>query len=257
MIDALHIASSALQANQNWLTGISHNIANMQTPGFKKTQTQFTDMVHRPVSVLATDANSANASEGAGTRLLPAYTVFSDGPLRATNNPLDLAIQGNGFIEVSLPSGDFAYTRMVALHTDSDGRLATRTGLILNSDIRIPPDVEAVEIDHLGHVRGKVANSAEILDLGELMLAHFNAPESLRSIGDGLYQVTASSGDPQISHAAENGAGQFQQGYLEMANVDMVEEMTGMVLAQRAYQLNARVLQASDQILETINNLRR
>lgn len=257
MIDALNIASSGLTANQAWIDSISNNVANMQTVGYKRSQVNFQDLV-QPVGTERTVAKDAAIPvTGAGIQVSSQTQIFTPGDVRQTNNPLDIAIQGDGFFEVSLPSGELAYTRAGRFHVDSDRELALSNGQTLTADLRIPPDSASVQIQPDGVVKARIANSNEIITVGQIRLASFASAEQLQKSGDGLYRPTSQSGEPVYAEPGSGGQGMLLQGHVEMSNVSLIDEMTGLVLAQRAYQLNARLLQASDQILETINNLRR
>jgi len=256
MIDALHIASAGLNANQAWIDSISNNVANMQTIGFKKSRISFGDLVQ--VSTSADNADrDTKLSAGMGIQLKPSTIDVATGSIKATNNPLDVAIQGNGFLEVLTGSGQFAYTRAGNLHIDNNSRLVTQDNLPLSADIRIPPDAKSISIEADGNIYAIFSDSQEKVNLGQLKIASFINPEALQKSGNGLFMATSASGNAIYNQAGDNNTGFLLSKHLEMSNVDMVEEMTSLVLAQRAYQLNARLLQASDQILETINNLRR
>ena len=258
MIDALHISESGLRATQKWIDTISNNVANMQTAGFKKSAVNFTDLVRsQEATDIAQGSQSSTDAGGIGTRIAGNSTVFSMGSVQATNNPLDIVIQGNGFFEVVRADGGLAYTRLGRMKVTAEGQLSSATGMVLSGDIRIPPDVEAIEVQADGMVRGRVGGTEDIIDLGQLRIARVGNPESMKSLGDGLYTTTDASGEATLHTAGSEGVGQLLQGHLEMSNVDLVEEMTSLVLAQRAYQLNARIVQTADQIMETINNLRR
>ncbi|MCD6069493.1 MAG: Flagellar basal-body rod protein [Microvirga sp.] len=254
MIDALQIASSGLSANQVWLNTISNNVANMQTPGFKRGQVTFQNMV-RPVSSAA--SADVSVASGAGVQLGEPTHLFTPGAMRETNRSLDLAIQGDGFFEITLATGETAYTRLGSFHVNAEGQLALPNGELLTSDIRIPPDAEGVRIESNGAVRVKLAQSSDYVDAGSIRIAKFAQPVFLEQIGGGLYAQTRQSGAASLIEPGQEAAGTLLTGHLELSNVDIVSEMTDLVMAQRAYQLNARLLQASDQILETINNLRR
>ena len=258
MIDALHISESGLRATQKWIDTISNNVANMQTAGFKKSAVNFTDLVRGSDGAGgAQNTQEAADAGGIGTRIAANSTVFSMGSVQATNNPLDIVIQGNGFFEVVRADGSLVYTRLGRMKVTAEGLLSSANGLALSSDIRIPPDVEAIEIQADGTVRGRVGGTEDIIELGQVRVARISNPESMKALGDGLYATTEASGDATLHTAGSEGVGQLLQGHLEMSNVDLVEEMTSLVLAQRAYQLNARIIQTADQVMETINNLRR
>lgn len=259
MIDALHISESGLRATQKWIDTISNNVANMQTAGFRKSAVNFSDMVRSSPESDPTNGSTGadTTSLGIGTRVSGSTIDFGMGAVQATNSPLDVAIQGNGFLEVERADGTLAYTRLGRLKVTSEGQLVSLNGLALSSDIRVSPDVEALEIQPDGTVRGRVGGTQEVLELGQIRLARISNPESMTNLGDGLFATTEASGDATLHIAGTDGVGGLLQGYLEMSNVDLVEEMTSLVLAQRAYQLNARIIQTADQVMETINNLRR
>lgn len=257
MIDALSIASSGLSANQAWIDSISNNVANMQTVGYKRSQVNFQDMVQQVGIQDSVGAKDITLMSGAGIQVFNQTQVFTSGDVRQTSNPLDVAIQGAGFFEVELPNGELAYTRAGRFHVGADGQLALNNGQVLTSDLRVPPDAASVKIQSDGVIQAKIANSNETILLGQIRLASFASVEQLQKLGDGLYRSTARSGEPIYAEPGSGGQGVLLQGHVEMSNVNLIDEMTGLVLAQRAYQLNARLLQASDQILETINNLRR
>jgi len=257
MIDALNIASSGLTANQAWIDSISNNVANMQTVGYKRSQINFQDMVQQVGTQDATGTTDITLMSGAGIQVSNQTQVFTPGDVRQTSNPLDVAIQGDGFFEVELPNGELAYTRAGRFHVGTDGQLTLNNGQTLTSDLRVPPDAASVQIQPDGVVKARIANSNETIAVGQIRLASFASVEQLQKLGDGLYSQTTQSGEPIYAEPGSGGQGVLLQGHVEMSNVNLIDEMTGLVLAQRAYQLNARLLQASDQILETINNLRR
>lgn len=262
MIDALNISESGLHATQKWIDSISNNVANMQTVGYKKMSVNFSNMVNQPASPGAPAADSQdNAAYGIGTQIASVNSVFTNGSIKSTKNELDVAIQGNGFFEVIRSDGTFAYTRAGQFKVNSEGALTTIDGLPLSADIRIPPDVSSVQIEANGNIKGLVASTGEVIDLGELRIANVIDPQSLKTVGNGLYvndrSVNDSADSITLESAGTNGTGQLLQGFLEMSNVDLIEEMSSLVLAQRAYQLNARIIQTADQVMETINNLRR
>ena len=257
MIDALSIASSGLTANQNWIDTISNNVANMQTLGYKRSQVEFHDRVREVATRDETGATSEILTAGAGIQAAPATQVFSLGTLRQSGNELDLAIQGDGFFEVALPTGEMAYTRAGRFHLDSNGQLALTSGQVLTSDLRVPPDASKLVIDQAGQVQATLTETGEIITIGQLQLVRFASANNLAKLSDSLYRPTAASGEALYAEPGRDGLGSLLQGYVEMSNVNLIDEMSSLVLAQRAYQMNARLLQASDQILETINNLRR
>ncbi|MDO7435036.1 flagellar hook basal-body protein [Acinetobacter baumannii] len=251
MIDAISIANSGLTAHQKWLDTISSNISNMQTMGYKKENAQFSNLI------ATNNFNNVISQQGIGVSLENNYTDFKNGDVQTTNQPYDFAIQGKGFFEIEQPDGSLAYTRIGQFHVNAEGRLALSSGEVLTADIRIPSDVEHVKLTSDGILSGKVIGTGEELELGKIELVSFNNDSQLRKMGNGLYLPTQLSGEPQYGEMNSEGMGTVLQGHLEMSNVDLVSEISNLIMAQRAYQLNARVLQAGDQIMETINNLRR
>lgn len=259
MIDALYIANTGLRTQQTQLDVIANNVVNMNTAGFKKTRLSFADLTYRNVNlpeVRPADAKGGSMI-GSGISVAATRPEFSGGEIRQTNNPLDVAIQGNGFFEVILANGETRYTRAGQLKLDSDGYLASMMGDRLSAGIQIPPDAEEIEIATNGEVRVRLTGETEPVSLGTIELARFVNTSGLEPAGNGYYTATEDSGATFFAPSGDTDTGGLMQGYLEMSNVDLTEEMTNLMLAQRAYQLNARLLQTSDQVLETINNLRR
>lgn len=258
MLDAIYTSISGLQGQQQRLDTISNNLANVNTPGFKKARVNFADFLYTPIGPAAEGAaTGAPEVVGLGTRVAGMTQVFSQGDLRQTDRPLDLAIQGRGFFEVEMTDGALAYTRLGALRLNDLGELVTQNGLRITSDVRVPSDATALFIAPNGEVSARVPDEDKPIVIGTLELAGFINAEALRPMGDGLYAATSESGQAFYGLPGEEGLGRLQQGFVEAANVDFVEELTELTMAQRAYQLNARVLQAGDEILAEINNLRR
>ncbi|KUI97027.1 flagellar hook-basal body protein [Vibrio sp. MEBiC08052] len=258
MIDALYIAGSGIQTQQTYVDIISNNISNVNTLGYKREAVSFADMVSTGT---ARDSDSVSASQqgfrGNGTTINAIRPVFEDGDLRSTESKLDIAIRGRGFLEVNLDNGTQAYTRVGKLSVDRDGKLMTAAGQVLSSNINIPLDATDVEINQHGEVFVTLPQETNKVSVGELELAKFSTPSELKSIGSGMYQATDASGQPYYGKPGEEGFGDIHQGFVEVSNVSMVAEMVNLMLAQRAYQLNARVVQTADQLMETANNLTR
>lgn len=255
MIDALYISASGLRSEQRQIDVISNNVANMQTPGFKRGRVNFVEVA--TASVAAGTQQAGHAGRGNGTRILSTSTLFTPGELRTTRNTFDIAISGAGFFELEAEDGSLVYTRDGQFRVDTEGNLASVHGLRLARGFQIPADAADVRIAANGDVSALLAGDSNRSLLGTLELATFAAPDMLVSLGDNRFSANDATGAPSYGRPGDAGFGQVQQGYVEMANVEMIDEMSALVMAQRAYQLNARVLQASDQILETINNLRR
>jgi len=251
MLEILQISENGLRTNQEWLNSISHNISNIQTPGYKKNSLNFGELVAAP---LVSGSDQSVDVQGMGVGVQSSMIDSSIGDVKATGRPLDVTITGEGFLEIELENGDYAYTRVGRLSINEDGRLTTADGLLLSSDVTIPSGAKSILINKTGIVSAQIG-ADENLELGQLTLVNFTAPEFLQSIGDERYIVTEKSGQAELLVGdTEQG---FMQGYLEMSNVDLIDEMSDLLIAQRAYQLNARLIQTADQILETINNLRR
>jgi flagellar basal-body rod protein FlgG len=225
MIESLYIGASGLHTQQTHLALISNNVANLNTPAFKKDRPNFAELVQR---------NAVSGSGlGMGTTVSWTEKIFQIGPMKKTGRELDVAIQGNGFLEVVLPDGGLAYTRAGALGLDRDGTLITADGLRLSSDLRVPADSLGLVIQANGDVYARLPDGAGPLLLGQLELASFVNPGALEAVGDNLYVTTERSGEAYYGIAGENGLGTFGQGFLEASNVDLVEELTGLVVAQR------------------------
>lgn len=252
MLEIIQISENGLRANQAWINSISHNVANLQTVGFKKTVVTFGDIVNVPF-----ESNSRAASSevrGMGVEVSRTMVDARPGDLRMTGRPLDLAIDGNGYFEVEMDDGSYAYTRMGRFAVNEEGRLVTSSGRLLNSDIMIPAEATNLRIEQNGRIYLDLS-ADQAVEVGEIDLVYFTNPDGLKPIGGEMYMPTQASGNAQgqLSEVPTR----ILQGYLEMSNVNLIEEMSDLLLAQRAYQLNARLIQTADQILETINNLRR
>ncbi|MGH8050452.1 MAG: flagellar basal-body rod protein FlgG [Arenimonas sp.] len=254
MIDALYISATGLRSQQEQIDVISNNVANMQTPGFKKSRVNFAE-----ISGINGEVQSATNPQfsGGGTRILSTMSIFSGGEMRLTQNVTDIAIEGNGFFELENAAGEKLYTRAGQFRIDQEGYLVSVNGMRLAQGIQIPPDALDLRISPTGEVSARLGNDSERSQIGAIELTTFASSDALQTVGENMFAATESSGAPGFGKPGDVGVGRLQQGYLEMANVDLIDEMTNLVMAQRAYQLNARVLQAADQILETINNLRR
>lgn len=254
MIDALYIAAAGMKSQQAQIDTLSNNVSNLQTPGYKAQRVAFGDIA--VISPEQVQAGLGPESSGAGSEILSTSAVFSQGAMKQTGQTWDIGIQGEGFLEVVDGNGNHLYTRDGQLHVDSEGYLATATGNRLAQNIQVPPDATSIQIGPDGQIYATVGGGTSRTLLGAIQLSTFPSPQGLQAVGGNNYAPTEASGDPSIGKPNEQGMGATMQGMLENSNVDMVGEMSQLVIAQRAYQLNARVLQASDQILDTINNLR-
>ncbi|WP_158755846.1 flagellar hook-basal body complex protein [Dyella sp. S184] len=254
MIDALAIATAGMKSQELQINTLSNNLANMQTPGYKSQRVAFGDIaVITPSQV---EAGLSPEHTGAGSEILSTTSMFSQGTMSQTGNTWDMGIQGSGFFEVVDVSGNHLYTRNGQLHVDSDGYLADVAGNRLAQNIQISPDASNITVNANGQIYANIGGSTTQTLLGTFELSTFPSPEGLQAVGNNDYVATQASGDPSAAKPNADGIGSIMQGMLEGSNVDLDNEMSTLMIAQRAYQLNARVLQASDQILDTINNLR-
>lgn len=254
MLDALYIAATGMHAEQTQLESISNNLANMNTTAYKSSAVSFDDLLYRPV--VDNNGNPANHSLGMGSSVSSVVKNFTVGDLQATQRSLDIAIRGNGFLEVDLGNGETAYTRNGNLALDENGYLTTATGYKLSNLVQIPPDATGIEIMNDGTVNVRLNNQDETIEVGQIELSLFMNQTGLAPVGESLYLSTQESGDVIYSYAGEEGAGEVAQGFLEGSNVDLIAEMNNLVITQRAYQVNSQVIKAADEMLQINNSLR-
>ena len=259
MLDSLYIAASGMHAQQMNVDVISNNLANVNTAAFKKNRVNFEDLLYRET---ARQNGLLGASDsvhrlGLGAGISGTQKMFIAGELKKSDSPLDLAIRGDGFIEVTLPDGGVAYTRSGSLQVDREGYLMTADGHMLKASIQIPGDTREVVVEPTGRVLARVSNEKDPVEVGQLEMANFTNPGGLNPIGGNLYVASDRSGEPVIGKPGEEGYGTVAQGFLESSNVKLMEEMINLVIAQRAYEVNSKVVQASDEMLAMSNNLRR
>ena len=254
MFRALATAASGMEAQQTKLDVTANNIANVSTNGFKKGRAEFADLMYqtlRPAG--APTGNGANAPSGTeiglGTRLVTTSRELGQGELHQTGNPLDVAIEGHGFLGVTLPNGDLAYTRNGALQVSAEGKLVTADGYAVEGDITIPPEAQAIAIAADGTISATVPGSTQPVELGKLQIAMFANPAGLAAQGSTLFRETSASGAAVLGAAGEGGAGAIRQGMLEVSNVNVVEEMIDLITGQRAYEINSKVIKAADDML--------
>ena len=260
MIRALYTAASGMNAQQTNIDNVAHNLANVNTAGFKKARMQFEDLVYDETKVSGSATSAAGEAPiglemGLGTRPIATARDFTKGNLRATNSPLDLAIEGDGFFQITLPDGTTGYSRAGSLQRDAQGMLVTSDGYPLEPQISVPANATAVMISKDGIVSASIAGQQATQQLGTLELATFQNPAGLRPMGGNLFSATTASGDPQTGVPGTDGRGTIAQGFLEDSNVSVVEEMVNMILGQRAYEANSKVIKAADEMLAHVNNL--
>lgn len=259
MIDSLYIGATGMHAQQLHVDSIANNLANVNTTGFKKNRVSFEDAFYRISQVGQADpaAGVQPLVLGLGTLVSSNAKSFLPGEIKQTESPLDLAIRGNGFFEVTMPDGSSAYTRHGVFRVNNDGMLATPSGHPLKPSLQIPADALEVVIAPNGVVSARMPDETTLSEIGQIDLATFTNPAGLDPIGENLYLATEPSGQALVVRPGEEGSGVLAQGFLESSNVKLAEEMVNLVLAQRAYELNARVIQVSDEMLSISNNLRR
>lgn len=257
MNPALWISKTGLSAQDARLTTISNNLANVNTTAFKKDRTLFADLFYQDQrsagSPLDQQNNTPTGTQyGTGVKIVGTQKEFSVGNIQNTGQKLDVAITGDGFFQVQLANGDIAYTRAGNFQRNQDGTLTTAQGLPLQPQIDIPANTTDIEIGKDGTVKATVAGETDPEDLGQLTLVSFMNPAGLSAMGDNLYQQTAASGEPTEGTPGENGLGQLEQGALEGSNVQVVEEMVDMITVQRAYEMNAKMVSAADDMLKFV-----
>lgn len=268
MYDALQIAATGMQAQQASVDAIAHNMANVATPGYKRTRIAFADLVTGSAAPLSTGttgtaggdgttARAPAATQGAGVGIAAVARLFDPGELRQTDAALDIAIAGDGFLEVTLPDGGRAWTRGGTLRVDDDGQLVTQRGLPLKPGIVVPADTQKLVIGADGKVGASSAARPTPVELGQLQLVRFMNPGALAPAGDGLYRASETAGEPIGGRPGEDALGTLRQGFLEGSNVKLVDEMVGLMVAQRAYEASVKVVQAADEMLGLVNTLRK
>lgn len=260
MIRSLWIAKTGLDAQQTQMDVISNNLANVSTSGFKRARAVFEDLLYQTIrqpGAQSSDQTQLPSGLQLGTGVKPVATerIFTQGNLQQTGNSKDVAIQGNGFFQVLMPDGTTAYTRDGSFHSDANGQLVTSSGYAVQPAITIPADTQTLTIGRDGTVSATQSGSATPVTIGTLQLAMFVNPAGLQSLGENLYAETASSGTPSSNAPGSNGAGLLNQGYVETSNVNVVEELVNMIQTQRAYEINSKAIQTSDQMLQRLTQL--
>jgi flagellar basal-body rod protein FlgG len=262
MIRALYTAASGMNAQQTNIDNVANNLANVNTTGFKKSRMEFEDLVYQQTRAAGTSTGASTEAPvglevGLGTRPVASSRDFSTGNLRSTSGPLDLALEGRGFFQVNTPSGEVAYTRAGSFHLSADGQIVTADGYSLEPQITIPPNATSITVSRDGVVSVVLAGQAAAQQVGTIELASFQNPAGLRAVGSNLFEPTTASGDATTGVPGTDGIGTIAQGFLEESNVSVVEEMVNMILGQRAYEANSRVVKAADEMLAQVNNMAR
>ena len=261
MIRALYTAASGMTAQQLNLDNIANNLANSSTTGFQQRRLSFSDLLYQN-SVMPGSAatqqttNAAGLQVGLGVRPTETETIQTQGDFNTTGNPLDLAISGGGFFQVLLPNGQTGYTRSGSFHLDSQGNVVTGDGNAIQPAITVPPDATNITIGSDGTVTVVQPGQTQASQVGSIQMALFVNPGGLNSVGNNIYLATTASGDPVIgTPGGADGLGTIQQGMLEESNVSVVDQFVQMIVAQRSYESNSRVVKAADEMLQQLNQL--
>lgn len=261
MMRALHTAASGMQSQEANVSTISNNIANVNTVGFKKGRAEFEDLAYETIQEpgaqsSATSQYNVGVQIGSGSKVSAIRKEFSVGSPQITNNPFDLMINGEGFFGIQMPNGELRYTRDGSFNVDGTGTLVNKQGYKVFPTISFPPSTASVAISEDGKVDAYIKGQIEPSNIGQIPIFVFVNPVGLKSTGSNLYQVTVASGAPQQGIAGEGNAGGLMQGTLESSNVSPMTEMTDLIRAQRAYEMNSKVMGVADQMMQTINNIR-
>ncbi|ABM96021.1 flagellar basal-body rod protein FlgG [Methylibium sp. Pch-M] len=260
MMRSLWISKTGMEAQQTQLDHISHNLANSATNGYKRSHAVFEDLMYQ--TIRQPGANSSEQTQlptglqlGLGTRAVATSRQFSQGSLQQSTNPLDLAVKGQGFFQIQLPDGTTGYTRDGAFQVSAQGQLVTNNGYVVQPGITIPANAQNVTIGADGNVSVTLPGQAAAQTVGQIQLASFVNPAGLEPRGENLYTETAASGTPNAGAPDSNGLGAIAQGFVEGSNVNVVEELVAMIQTQRAYELNSKAIQTSDQMLQKLAQL--
>ncbi|MFQ5356300.1 MAG: flagellar basal-body rod protein FlgG [Mariprofundaceae bacterium] len=262
MIRSLWIAATGMSAQNLNVDVIANNLANVNSSGFKRGRANFEDLMYQKLRTPGAEASAAGNQVpvgiqlGLGVKAAGVQSIFSEGGFQATNNPLDLAIEGRGFFQVQLPSGELAYTRNGSFSVDSTGQLVTHDGYAVEPAISIPSDALNITVSQDGTISVEQPGNVSTV-IGQLQLADFSNPAGLSHLGSSLFQSTNASGEAITGSPASNGIGGIAQGSLEMSNVNVVEEMVNLIAGQRAYEMNSKALKAADEMLQAAGNVLR
>jgi len=260
---ALHTAATGMMAQELNVQVISNNIANMRTTGYKRQRAEFQDLLYQHVRRIGTQTSTqgnilpVGIDLGGGVKTVGTPRLMTQGTISPTGADLNVAIRGDGFFKVLMPDGSFSYTRDGSFQMDAQGRIVTQQGNVVQPGINIPNNASAISISPAGQVSATLPGSSSPTILGQLLLTRFVNKAGLQPVGDNLFVETPASGPPQDGQASNDGYGDLQQGNLEQANVEAVTEITDLIAAQRAYEMNGKVITAADQMLSATSNLMR
>ncbi|WP_395669194.1 flagellar basal-body rod protein FlgG [Rhodoferax sp.] len=260
MINSLWISKTGMEAQQMQLDVISNNLANVSTNGFKKAHAVFEDLMYQNLRQVGSNTSEQSTlptglQVGLGVRTVATSRSFSQGNLQQTSNNLDIAIQGNGFFQVTMPDGTTGYTRDGAFQLDNQGRVVNSSGLLVQGGVTVPANATSVSVASNGTVTASVPGNAAPQNIGTITTASFINPAGLEPKGQNIYQETAASGQPNAGTPGADGLGSLMQGFVETSNVNVVQELVTMIQTQRAYEMNSKAIQTSDQMLQKLGQL--
>ncbi len=262
MIRGLYTAATGMNSMQHQIDVTSNNIANVNTMGFKQDRAEFQDLMYETLNYTAgqtseTTTNPTGMDVGLGVRVSGIQKNFLQGDLKLTSNTLDLAIEGNGFFQITTPDGETAYTRNGAFKLDSEGNIVNGNGYALNPQITVPDNLINLTIANDGTVTAEDPTTGDVTNLGQITIADFINPAGLSPQGESLFMVSEASGDPITGNPTEDQFGSVRQGMIELSNVKLVNEMVDLITAQRAYEANSKAITTTDSMLDTVNRLKR
>lgn len=259
-LKALYAAATGMEAQEARIAGISNNLANINTTGYKSDRAAFEDLMYDQIQTPGTKNSSNTLSPigvqvGHGTRLVGIYKHFTQGELIQTNRELDVAIEGNGFLQVTMDDGTIGYTRDGSIRVDNTGRLVNSKGLPIEPSLTLPTDATSVTVGRDGTISVTTPGASTAQEVGQLQVALFQNPAGLKAIGQNLFQETEASGTPTTAVPGESGSGTLAQGFLENSNVNVAEELINMIIAQRSYEANSKVMQTSNEMMRSSTNV--
>ncbi|MDR0454851.1 MAG: flagellar basal-body rod protein FlgG [Deferribacteraceae bacterium] len=262
MIRSLYTAATGMSAQQKNIDNTANNLANVNTQGFKKGRIIFEDLMYQELKAAGSMTSTGiihptGIQEGMGVNMISIEKIFSQGSFQYTENPLDVMIEGDGFFQVQLPDGSMGYTRQGAFKIDANGDIVTPQGYLLFPNINVPENALELSISQNGIWSVYLPGDTQETEIGQIEIARFINPAGLKALGENLYIETGASGAAQVSIPSENGFGSLRQLFLEMSNVNVVDEMVSMITAQRAYEMDSKAIQTSDEMLQIANGLKR
>lgn len=262
MIRSLFTAATGMEAQKINIDVIANNLANVNTVGFKRGRADFQELIYQSIKTPGTaSAEGAQVPTGIqvglGVKPIAVQKMFDQGDFVHTGNPLDFVIEGDGFFQISMPDGTVAYSRSGAFKLDNEGRIVNSDGYPIEPALTIPANTLNINVSSDGRISVVQAGSITPVEIGQIELARFINPGGLKAIGKNLFIATESSGEATTGNPSTEGLGTINQGFIELSNVNVVQEMVNMIISQRAYEINSKAVQASDEMLQTANNLKR